>query len=494
MLKNQLLNKLSLFVFSLIVSFITYGFALTNYTLTVDSESPAYSDYSMGLGRWGTNIIRYRIFEGLLPYFTLLLGLVFLSLTAVELSKIFRLKGVYNFVFCCLFLTLPQHAYQLAFTMQADAVPIGFFCATIGVGLFINNIGNTNKLHKVLNLFLALILIVFTISIYQALVFIPVIIYLLVFFLNIFEKEFEFKKELLNLLYFVVLMLASGLFYYLSVKLFCPPIESGYLSSYTSGESNNRFVTFYNLWVDNIRGDFYYGNKTYIFSTIASLFVLFYILKEKKDVLLKTITLLSVLIVPFFISFFITNGSNPPRLYVGSSLVFGLLIVLVLKKINVKYIQQVLFCVILIVLTNIYYVTNLFYSTNKIFNHDLNIAKNINSTVLNKYPDFNPNMDYVYFYGALPESNYEKIKIPNTDVFSGSLFNWDGGNNWRIINFFRANDVAYYKFLDDKDSFNKIKDSIQDMPLWPNQKSIKKIENVVVIKLGTTKGAALPFE
>ena len=83
--KKLFFKNYSVLLFSFIISFVTYGFALTNYSLTVDSESPAFSDYSMGLGRWGTNLIRYRIFEGHLPYFTLLLGLIFLSLSAVEL-------------------------------------------------------------------------------------------------------------------------------------------------------------------------------------------------------------------------------------------------------------------------------------------------------------------------------------------------------------------------------------------------------------------------
>jgi hypothetical protein len=62
--EKQLQKKLSLFIFSLSVSFITYGFALTNFTLTIDSESPIYPDYSMGLGRWGTNLIRHKLCDG----------------------------------------------------------------------------------------------------------------------------------------------------------------------------------------------------------------------------------------------------------------------------------------------------------------------------------------------------------------------------------------------------------------------------------------------
>ncbi|RZJ27280.1 MAG: hypothetical protein EOO18_14180 [Chryseobacterium sp.] len=129
-----------------------------------------------------------------------------------------------------------------------------------------------------------------------------------------------------------------------------------------------------------------------------------------------------------------------------------------------------------------------------IFNHDLNTAKEIDRTIKEKYPDFNPNMDFVYFHGASPESNYSTFKLPSSDVFGGSLFTWDGGNNWRIVNFFRVNDVGYYKFMDDKPSFDQAKDSVDALPIWPNPNAVKKVGNVVIVKIGENKGTPLPFE
>ncbi len=116
-IKNQ--NKeFFLYLFAIIVGFITYGFALTNFSLTVDSESPVYPHYALEHGRWGTNLVRYHLFNGLFPYYTLLFGLLFLSLTAVEITKILKIKGIYSYIFCLLFLSFPQHAYQLVFTME----------------------------------------------------------------------------------------------------------------------------------------------------------------------------------------------------------------------------------------------------------------------------------------------------------------------------------------------------------------------------------------
>jgi len=80
---------------------VTYWFTLTNFSLTIDNEqnfTPS-SGISMDLGRWGTNLIRCQIFEGIIPYFTMILSLFLLSITAVELSKLFKLKGILGYIF-----------------------------------------------------------------------------------------------------------------------------------------------------------------------------------------------------------------------------------------------------------------------------------------------------------------------------------------------------------------------------------------------------------
>ena len=144
--------------------------------------------------------------------------------------------------------------------------------------------------------------------------------------------------------------------------------------------------------------------------------IIVYSIKEKKYLFLKIGAIFALLISPFFISFFITNGANPPRLYMSSPIIYAFFIVYLFKKFNVKYEKNYLFVTLLLLLTNIYFVTNLFYSNNKVFKHDLEMAKKIDFKITNKYPDFNNNLDYVYFYGAAPSSNYDKLIIPNTDI------------------------------------------------------------------------------
>ena len=53
-----------------------------------------------------------------------------------------------------------------------------------------------------------------------------------------------------------------------------------------------------------------------------------------------------------------------------------------------------------------------------------------------------------------------------------------------------------YKMVEEdmKDKYFGIKDAITKMPSWPDRGSIKMINEIVVVKLGSIKGAPLFFE
>ena len=488
-------NYFKLLAFSILISLVAYGFTLTNFSLSIDSEQVFYPDTSLSLGRWGTNLVRYHIFKGIIPYFTLLLSLLFLSITAVELSKLFRLKNITGYIFCGLFLTFPQMAYQLVFTMQADAVALGFLTSVLTVKFFLKFREISFSIKSLAFFTLGSLLFMFTIAIYQALCFLPLTIYAIVLFQNTYrDKEYDLKKEFKSIALFILLTIVSVILYFISVKIFCPNGNgSGFLASYNQGSYNNIFSNFLKLLFTNFKGNAYYGEKTFIIAGIASILIIIsFLFKQKKLIFIRLILLLSIIIIPFVISFFITGNYNPPRLYVASGIVFAFIIVHLISIIKLE--KTHLIFSFIIILINIYFITMLFWSHSKVYNHDINIAKNIDLGIRIKYPEFNPNEDYVYFFGSIPYAEHEKFRLPDSEVFGGSFFVWDGGSNDRIINFMKFSDVAHYRKIDNKETYLKIKDSIESMPTWPRIGYIKKVDNVIIVKLGDTKGARLWVE
>jgi hypothetical protein len=484
----------SLVAFSVFICIISYWFTLTNFALTIDSEqSFMNTSVSMDLGRWATNLIRCQIFGSITPFFTLFVGLVFYSLAAVEMSQIFKLKGVLSYLFCAFLLSFPQMSYQLFFTMQADAIAIGFFVSALAMKLYLENSDTSFTKKSILTFISVALLLMFVTAIYQALLFIPIIIFIIVFFQKTLTDDFDFKIEFKKTLHFIALLITSVVLYYISIKILCPSnSESGFMASYMSQSTNNRFIDFYNLWVDILRGNMFYGNKTFMLVSLLSCVFLVMSAVKKTNFIYKLIALFLLLFVPFFISIFITTGSTP-RLFVTAGIVFAFLMVQFISNFK-KFENFTLFICMVICLTNIYFITNLFQSNYKIFNHDLKLAEKIDSAILTKYPKFNPNLDYVYFYGKTSDSEYNQFRIPNSDIFTSSFFQWDNGSNNRILDFIKFNNIANYRVITSKEDFSKINDSVNYMSTWPKPSSIKQFGKIVVVKLGNQKGAKLAIE
>lgn len=483
------------YFFSFFIAIITYGFALTNFTLSIDNEIPILSDFGLNTGRWGQNLIKYHLLNGHLQYFTLLLSLFLFSISAVRLSKIFSFKGEYSYYFIIFFITFPQISYQIVFSMMADVAALGVLLSIFSIELFIKVNLEVNIAKKYFFFFISLLIIVFIISIYQALLIIPVLIYFIYYFQNTFNDDFIFKKTINSIISFISLIILSIILYYLSVKIICPPLEnSNYLSSFTNGSNDNILINFIKLWIDNILGNFYYGEKLFVLVPIFILFILYRIFKLKKLLILRIIFLLLFVITPFLVSFFIFNGYHPPRIYVASNLVFAFILVFAFKIFNLKQYNILNIFVLFILISNVFFVSKLFYTCNKIYLYDKNIALKINNIILNKYPNFHNTEKTVYFYGCFPYEFHQKFRLEKSEIFGGSIFNWDNGNNYRIINFFKDSNVEELKLLESKEKFDFFKDSISKMPTWPNHESIKLFKDVVVVKLGNNKGMSLNFE
>lgn len=488
-------KKYKLLAFSFIVALLTYGFALTNFTITIDNETPIYSNFGLEFGRWGQNLILYHLFDGHLQYFSLLTSIFLYSFAAVRLSKTFNLQDTNSYIFCALFVTFPQISYQIVFAMMANIAAIGVLLSVFCVDFFIKGLGSNNIKYKLLNFLVATLILTFSISIYQAFILIPPTIYVLLFLQNTFRKEFDLKKEIKNIVLFALIVIISLILYVISVKIICPPMDSnGYMSSFVSGESNNHFMDFCLIWYHNLIGSFYYGEKTFILVPIVVLFLLISFIVDKKLILIRIATLFIILLLPFLTSFFITNGYHPPRIYVTSNIVYAFVIAFGINHFKIFNYNYIKIAVVLIAVMNFYYVTKLFYSSNKIFKHDVRIAEKIDTIILSKYPNFPLSEKKVFFYGYFPYEYHNYLRLDKSEIFGGSFYSWDNGNNYRIVNFFKVADVADYTLLNSKEDLNKVKDSIATMPAWPNPNSIKMINDIVVVKLGENKGMPMYFE
>ena len=276
LLKKEFEDYFKMYAYTFFLSIIAFGFALSNYTLSVDNEIPIISNFALDTGRWGQNLIRYHIFNGHLPYFTLLLSLLSFSLAAVRLTKLLNFTGVSAYIFCGLFITFPQLAYEVVFNMMADIAGLGILFSVFSVELFMKGFDSNLMARKILFFSLGVLLTAFTLSTYQAFILVIPTICIILFFKSTFEVSFNLKYAIKRLLFQGGLVILSSVVYYLSVKIICPPIEdSGYLSSFISGGGNNHFLDFFSIWFKNLTGSFFYGERLFVITLIMSIFFVY---------------------------------------------------------------------------------------------------------------------------------------------------------------------------------------------------------------------------
>lgn len=494
--QTKILDKSTykLFLFTFLLGILTYGFAFTTYTINVDNELPILADFGLDVGRWGQNLILYHLFGGHLRYFSLILSLFLFSVAAVQISKLFKFNGFVAYCFCGLFINFPQLSYQVIFGMMAVTAALGVLLCVLSVELFLKGLEEKSILKKVLLFSVIALLLMFTLAMYQAFIFIPITLYLILFFQKTFQDDFKISLEIKKALLFAGMILISGILYYISVKIICPLQQGGYIESFVSGGSGGGFFSnFINICGTNLSGNFFYGEKLYLIASILILVLSVNLFLKKKHFVYRLLVLLILIISPFTLSYFITNGYHPPRIYVTSSLVFAFVIAFSINQLKISSSKATLTAVAFIFILNIYFVTMLFSSANKIYKNDRRVAEKIDNAIQTKYPAFYTTEKSIYFYGYFPYEYHQKYRLDKSEIFGGSVFNWDNGSNYRIINFFREADISEYNMIN-KEKFDMVKDSIAKMPIWPDYESIKMINNTVIVKLGTEKGGNLYFE
>jgi len=473
-------------------SLITYGYTLTNFSLSVDNETPIIPDFSLHLGRWGTNLVRYHLFGNLLPYYTLLFSLFFMSFSAVIIARIFKLNFIYSLIFSILFITIPQLAYQMVFLMQSDAIALGYLASSFALVIFIEKFLKNETIFKWAWFGLAALLIMFVIACYQGLFLVPIVTFLAYIYSISQQNKLTLKEFSTLILKFSGLIVLGVIFYYISIKTVFVMEANGNFEGYTSGDSNDLLTNFIQVLWGNLIGNFYYGDQLFFLAPLAGIGLIIYnFINPRINQIINILSILGLLVIPFVISLPITNGYNPPRLYISSGITFGILIVYFLKIFDKTTIN--FWTTTIIGFINIFFITNLYYSNHKIYEHDVRIAEQISKEIRSKFPE-SPAQQIVYFHGAVPMDNLNHIVLPKSEIFGGSMFNWDNGNNYRIVSFYSFLNIDQFQLLNDLDLYRKIEPNVGSMPVWPKEGSIQMFDNVVVVKLAQEKGSPLPCE
>ncbi len=481
-----------LFQVTFLAALAVYGYAVANFSLHMDVEAAvAYGsiNYTFSLGRWGISLVHMLILpEPVVPYFTAVLTLLFLTSAALASQSVFLFSPAQRYAFTILYVSFPEFAYQLEFLNQSDCVAFGLFCGTLSFLALQNHLKASSTIKRVAWISASITLMTLGAAFYEAIVFvIPTLCTLLVLQRALIDPP---RLALIFRSYIWAAVVTIGS-YGLCASLgrvferaFAVP-PSGYLANmigwhiYPLDQAITRAVSF---MIRDVLGNDYYGNVLYrgalasgIVITFSSILRRFTVIR----VILVIALIASALFVPFVIVI-VLGEHQEPRTFVTEQVVFAAMIVIAFSMVDLRTEVQAAL-VALVVLVSAFHVSRLFYSDMVAWTSDKSIGNRIIQQIYHVDPTFEERVTPVYFHGAYTEPNLWRNQNYNT--FGNSFLMWDGGATYRISGFLHDAALANFQ-LPTADEVRNVEPALQALPTWPNPNSVRLIAGVMVVRLG----------
>jgi len=491
-------------IYSLLLAVFSFGYELFNFTLSIDEELQALkkaidTDTAIAVGRWGLYLINSLIIpHSVLPFLPILIALISISFTSIVFLSDEGNDSSGGFVFSVIFITSPIHSYYLAWN-SALSYTIGMLFTVISYLFFKSAIENNKTRLKYY--FISVILLGLALSIYQALLALFLVFCAYFLFINQFNSSsFLFKDTLKKVFWIFIVTGLAFLFYKIgdvSARYFL--FDGKFFNNTAYLES---FISWGKLPVKEILLDLMYNTGGHLLgmknfgdvvclSSKSLIFLvpifLYFIYKSKisNEAKVFSVLLLGALFISPFTVNFINGKPLPTRALMSLAMMTAILWVLVYRHAGSILRRIMVVAAFIVLINNTYINTRLFYSSYVSWQADRDMANRIIERVYNLDPPVKNGKIQISFVGNY---NHPKNELfVQSDVHGASFFGWDGGNPWRMRDFFRTvginelNIVLY-------ENLGFMNAKIEAMPKWPSKGSVKLIDNIVIIKLSDPIG------
>lgn len=147
---------------SAIVSAFTYVFILTNKIVNWDELQFLFGKgYTLSSGRWGLDLLSYILPDYSMPWLWGMLSLVLLTISICYIINIFEIKSkILQGVLAGVIIAFPSEVGTMFYMFTSSSYAIAFLCSVLAVYYF--------EQEKIYHKIIALLLAVFSLSIYQA--------------------------------------------------------------------------------------------------------------------------------------------------------------------------------------------------------------------------------------------------------------------------------------------------------------------------------------
>lgn len=436
-IKDLLNNKVYMF-FIILVAVLSYGFAITNFSVGIDDlcfDRYVTGSYILSAGRWGTTalyaiaqIFKFTPFwlEMVVTLITVGMGIVFAAFLKKECSN--RLKNIHYIIATSILISYPILHQSFIYQSTNLSVIISNLVLMI-TPIIIYESFSKNKNLKLY--FLIAIILPFFISMYESCCQTYICMMFIIAFIRIFnnkkdkndDTKFVIKYILLSIIILTgALIINSGICYIIKNILNNKGLlEIDYSSKgipWLNFKNNNVLEMLKNNVGVKIAEDFRnlsYIRNFIILALICLLFTIIEAVKKKKFILIP-------LMICVILSNFIINILQVRILYridTSWSIAIAFFAVFILININEKTINNImsaLFCIIILFQTK--QMNQAFYNDYVRYKKEANYAYSLANGIIAKCEDTNKPL--VYLYKKHDGTHQNQINADN----GWSLINW----------------------------------------------------------------------
>lgn len=497
--KINLQSRMAFFS-TIIIGLINYSYFITHHVKSPDAISIGHyhisGDWELSLGRFGLRIV--DLLRGGIVNENLLIisSILIMAIAAGFLVSILDIQdNLMAVLLAAIFITSPQLADTYMFIYCADSYSLSILLAVLSVWFL--------KKKTYMGYMLAMLMLAISTSLYQAYIGIAFTLCLFLIIIDLLSK-LKYKQAVQTLIQYMLVML-GGLLTYYGIERVILALTDTELSSYKGaadfgvgsliGQLKNSipqaYIDFYQYFMtDNILHNDYWKRKTiHILLLLTALLALGILINQMKEIWSKLFVVFLCIIFPLSINVMdLIAPSSTIYLMTGMPLVcmyfWGFVLYRFLKQsncLNILLKYSIVFLNVWLIFTFINSDNASFKCREEVYNHFYATHTNIINRV-EALPGYNTELKWCF--NDIVRYSSDLIPMSNGFIaYDNEVWNVYGGLG--VTATFYEQYYGKHISLCSKEEYDSITegDEFANMAVFPNDGSIKIIDNIVVIKL-----------
>jgi len=488
-IKSEFISHKVPFISSMLVGLLAYVYVFTNKLVNLDDIEFLFSKgASLSSGRWGLDILSHIIPNYSMPWFHGIITLTLMSVSVCIIIDIFKIKNkLLQGLLAGIIISFPSLIGTFSYMFTSSSYAISFLFAVLAIHIFEKG-GKRNAI-------ISCILLIFSLSIYQAYITVTSSLFIVLLIQSILENQKSTKEILIKGIKYVSLLAVSIIIYLAITKLlfvifdtsFNSYINDTYLVSSYSLPFKLRLV--YEIFIGYFTKGFFSLIDTTasqivnILCLILIVVMLLYSQVKAKNIAKTFVLLLLIVCLPLSINCFVLLN------FVHTLMVYGFIALYVLAaiafealpKFSKSVAKEALYIALAIIVINNVYIANRSYLQMHLTYENAYSFYTSLVTQIKMRPEFDQNTK-VALIGRADNYIYEAEEFGDSQIMGIDEVMINAYSKEEFIKYYIGFDIEFAS-EEQKIQLAATK-QFKEMPEYPYYGSIQKIEDYIVVNLG----------